>query len=247
MKRMIPSSKLTVKNDKLTALEGIYDAEGNQIIADGGSLVAGNPEVPAGTSPTELSGLSVQNDSTKVYYKITHSPVVEANPVVPEGTTPTALSGLKVGSDYYGISGGGEEVVAYEGTVGLPASIQISDWTLHRCILNNKILWLVFVGAVTVTDSSENIGNNSVLFSATLPSEVASKIYRKDGTTCNNYSSSFVIIEGATWVASANKSFKICSRSANTISVEGNGPWNLSTGYPYTIDIRIPLFMDIGQ
>lgn len=31
MKRMIPSSKLTIKNDKLTAMEGIYDSEGNQI------------------------------------------------------------------------------------------------------------------------------------------------------------------------------------------------------------------------
>ena len=101
MKRMIPSSKLTVKNDKLTALEGIYDAEGNQIIADGGSLVAGNPEVPSGTSPTELSGLSVQNDSTKQYFKITHSPVVEANPVVPSGAIEQDLLHLKVGSSYY--------------------------------------------------------------------------------------------------------------------------------------------------
>ena len=113
MKRMIPSSKLTVKNDKLTAMEGIYDAEGNQIIADGGSLVAGNPEVPEGTSPTELSGLSVQNDSTKVYYKITHSPVVEANPVVPEGITPTALSGLKVDSSYFSIESGGSGTQKY--------------------------------------------------------------------------------------------------------------------------------------
>ena len=106
MKRMIPDSKLTIKDGKLTAVAGIYDNEGNQIIADGGSLVAGNPEVPEGTSPVEMTGLSVQNDGETAYYKITHSPVVEANPDM-TGQTPADLEGLKVGSSYYQIQAGG--------------------------------------------------------------------------------------------------------------------------------------------
>lgn len=67
MKRMIPSSKLTIKNDKLTAMEGIYDAEGNKIIADGGSLVVGNPE---GSATATLSKISIQNDGEPVVYNV---------------------------------------------------------------------------------------------------------------------------------------------------------------------------------
>ena len=100
MKRMIPSSKLTVKNDKLTALEGIYDAEGNQIIADGGSLVVGNPEgIPTAT----LSKISIQNDSTPVVYEVPQGTEVEANP---QGIVGAVLESIKIGSSNYAIQGG---------------------------------------------------------------------------------------------------------------------------------------------
>lgn len=94
MKRMIPSSKLTIKNDKLTAMEGIYDSEGNQIIADGGSLVVGNPE---GTATATLSKISIQNDGSPVVYEVPQGTLVEANPSQPT----SLLSSITIGNTSY--------------------------------------------------------------------------------------------------------------------------------------------------
>lgn len=85
MKRMIPNAYLEVKEGKLTAYKGIYDSEGNQIIADGGSIVEGNPNM-TGQTPTALTGLKVSNGGTDSYYSVPQE--------IPAGFNLTSSAGM---------------------------------------------------------------------------------------------------------------------------------------------------------
>lgn len=147
MKRMIPSSKLTIKNDKLTAMEGIYDSEGNQIIADGGSLVVGNPE---GTATATLSKISIQNDGEPVVYNVGGTEV-EANP---QGIVGAVLESIKIGSSNYAIQGGvPNHFDEYHPRLKVDFAAQIiTGWTESAQLQLNygDILWIAY--------SSESFG-----------------------------------------------------------------------------------------
>lgn len=149
MKRMIPSSKLTIKNDKLTAMEGIYDSEGNQIIADGGSLVVGNPE---GEATATLSKISIQNDGSPVIYEVGGTEV-EANP---QGIVGAVLESIKIGSSNYAIQGGVPnhfDDIHPTLTADFSSGI-ITSWTERAQLQLNygDILWIKY--------SSENFGDS---------------------------------------------------------------------------------------
>ena len=135
------------------------------------------------------------------------------------------------------------EPIAYEGTSALPSGASFSDWTLHRGIRDGNILWMTLVGQI-INDSGSSIGPAEV-YSITLPSALSSKIYRQDGTTCNNaYSSSTQVLFGNGVQGTTTARFSITSASANTLSV-----WVLNainSGTSAFVDLRVPIFLDIG-
>lgn len=213
MKRMIPSSKLTIKNDKLTAMEGIYDSEGNQIIADGGSLVEGNPSVPEGTTPTALTGISIQNDGEKKFFSIE--------------------------------AGGSEEVVAYEGVLQLPTDVVLTDWTLARAIQDGNILWITLCGQIrNNTQSSQSITN---VYSVLLPSSIGDKIFKADGNPISQAGGSNQITQAVGIGGTASKIYNIGCSAVNTIMVGFSSSQSITAGQSYKVDLRIPLFLNIGE
>lgn len=146
------------------------------------------------------------------------------------------------------VGGGSEPVVAYEGVVGLPEGITLTDWTLHRAIKDSNILWVVLTGRIAISISG-GIPTNTPFFTITLPEEISSKIYRTEGSTCNNEptsSGSSYILQDTTQVNGA-KQYSLWSRTPNTISLETSTSWSLGQGGSFPLNIRIPLFLDIGS
>lgn len=182
------------------------------------------------------------NTSTKIYNALSKGVIISkviANPTL--AGTESALTGLQVGDTKYKV--GAEAPVAYEGTSSLPAGATLTDWTLHRGIKDGNILWITLVGKIE-NDSGSSIGPAEV-YSITIPESISSKIYRQDGTTCNNaYSSSTQILFGNGIQGSQAARFSITSGVANTLSV-----WvltSINTGSSAFVDLRIPIFLDIG-
>ena len=141
----------------------------------------------------------------------------------------------------------GSEVVAYEGVSLLPTDVVFEDWTLHRAIKDGDILWVVFSGVI-VNNGSETIGGGELpIFSLSLPTDILSKIYRVDGTTCNNnYNSSSAVLYDNGYESGSRQTVYIRSQQANELKVIVNSSGNFTSGSTRIWNVRIPIFLDIG-
>ena len=100
-------------------------------------------------------------------------------------------------------------------------------------------------GKVTNTDTSDHI--ISTIFKVTLPSDIASKIYRVDGTSCDSgtYTQARIL-----WYSGQSGytvgTFLVSSESANEITITESSSPSLSSGLSREFNLRVPLFLDIG-
>lgn len=149
------------------------------------------------------------------------------------------------GTLYVLVGSATSDVVAYEGTSLLPEDVVFEDWTLHRAIQDGNILWIVLTGSIT--NNSDSSASPTDIFEITLPSSISSKIYRQDGTTCDNARSSDSTILYATGTQeSQTKRYFVYSESANKIKLTLLTPTSISSGTYAKIDCRVPIFLDIG-
>ena len=184
------------------------------------------------------------NTSTKIYNALSKGVIISkviANPTL--AGTESALTGLQVGDTKYKV--GAESPIAYEGTSLLPTDVVFTDWSLHRAIKDGNMLWIVLTASITNnTSGSQSISD---IFSLTLPSGISSKIYRQDGTTCNDaYSSNPYITYFSGNKDSSNGAFIFQSLSANSFTLSMGSPFSLGNGSSVRLYVRIPLFLDIG-
>lgn len=137
-------------------------------------------------------------------------------------------------------------VVAYEGTSLLPTDVVFEDWTLHRAIKDGNVLWVVICGAVTNTSINQVSVTN--LFSIDLPADIASKIYRFDGTTCDNsyLNNDLVLIQSGT-INESGKNYKIVSQTANNFVLTITSAETLNSQATKIFNVRIPIFLNIGD
>ena len=106
------------------------DVTSESSVVPGENSVVANPEIPAGTTPTDLETVQVGSD----YYQIPEGVEVEANPTVPSGTTPTALTGIKIDSGYYDIPQG-MEIMEFNSSSGNLTDDQISKLEGNNIII----------------------------------------------------------------------------------------------------------------
>lgn len=208
-----------------------------------GSIVVANPE---GTATATLSKISIQNDGEPVVYDVGGTEV-EANPTVPSGVTPTSLSGLKVGSNYYGVSGGSEEIVVYEGTSLLPTGFAMTSWGLHRAIKIGSILWIVVSGDIKNQSGAQS--NVTKLYEITLPSDISSKIYRIDGVSCDQATAG-----GNTRVAYTTvnvddlvRNLEIRCSAPNVLTLYMTSSVGINDNSSKYFGFRFPLFLNFGE
>lgn len=145
---------------------------------------------------------------------------------------------------------GGESVVAYEGVSVLPTDIEFTDWTLHRAIQIGSVLWVVVCGTITNKGSSSNSFVN--LCKITLPSSISSKIYRADGTTCDQASTTTqakntLILLAMGGAGTNEKLANAYSIEANKIHVKWQSNMSINAGDSIQFNVRFPLFLDIGS
>lgn len=174
-------------------------------------------------------------------YSLGSITVVKANPTL-DGTEPS-LEGIQVGTSKYKV--GAESPVAYEGTSLLPTDIVFSDWTLHRAIKDGNILWVVISGQIRNSGSdSQSVVN---IMSISLPADIQNKIYRRDGTTINNsYSSDDTIANLNGNKGNATFIYRLYSNVAGEFKIGCNLSFSLSGGDYTSLELRIPIFLDIG-
>lgn len=139
---------------------------------------------------------------------------------------------------------GGEEVVAYEGTSLLPTDVIFEDWTLHRAIKDGNILWIVCSGTIkNTTSSSQSLTD---LFKIILPSEIAEKIYRIDGTKCSESYTSFDYVLGYPGISKyTNQVFNVRCSTPNELIIQNTT--NMNANEESHFNLRIPIFLDIGE
>ena len=97
---------------------------------------------------------------------------------------------------------------------------------------------------------SERIPSSSVsfenIFDITLPEALSSKIYRNDGTTCNQpYLSSYSILLDLVKIGANIFNVSLISFETNKLRVQ-LGQQSLNSGSSIQVNIRIPIFLDIG-
>lgn len=162
-------------------------------------------------------------------------------------TTNTTPKVLQIASNGGSLSWGdipSPAVVAYEGTSLLPTDVVFEDWTLHRAIKDGNVLWVVLTGKI----SNQGISSATIdkLFSITLADEIASKIYTTDGlTVLVNDATKDVITYWRGAKAGSTGTFALTSRGAKNLTLE-IGSFGLSEGSSVFLDVRIPIFLDIG-
>lgn len=141
---------------------------------------------------------------------------------------------------------GGESVVAYDAEVLLPEGVTFSGWSLTRSIKINSVLWLVCCG-VAQNSTSSSISINELLYFV-LPSDISSHIYRADGTTCNqNYVSNNRVLVACGGREDSTQRFILLCEAPNKLKLTfGQGQY-ISANSSMRIDIRIPIFLDIGS
>ena len=223
----------------------------NCVILYGGELYYKTLENPYALSYT-LPSIRLQNDGsiTKIQIEISTEDksysVIDYSSVVGNPTfdgSEIALTGIEIAGQQYKV--GGSEVLAYEGTSLLPTDVVFENWTLHRAIKDGNILWIVLSGEVKNNGSDTATVNN--YFSITLNTDISSKIYRQDGTTCNNAKSSNNRILRFNGMSGDNSTtFDLNSDSANVIYVRSRSNVGLGAGDSMILDVRIPIFLDIG-
>lgn len=138
-------------------------------------------------------------------------------------------------------------VVAYEGTSLLPTDVVFEDWTLHRAIKDGNVLWFVVSGKIKNNGSAS--ANVRTLCEITLPSELSAKIYRFEGTTCDEaYDTNSMVEVHAGYISSnMNTSFYLVSEVANKIQIWSYANTAINAGASATFDCRIPIFLNIGD
>ena len=193
----------------------------------------------------QLSYLECQISDNKNYAfsAVDYAPNVAVNPTL--AGTESALTGLQVGNQKYKV--GGSEILAYEGTSLLSSGVVFENWTLHRSIKDGNILWVVLSGKITNTSGSSKTEYS--FFSVTLPSQISSKIYRLNGTTCDNAeSSSPEILNAVGYKSNSNNPvfYYLSSVTANVLQLTCSGLAIDNNGSAY-VDVRIPIFLDIGD
>lgn len=143
-----------------------------------------------------------------------------------------------------------EEVIAYEGTVSIEdTNLQFEDWSLHRAIKDGNILWLVVSGIIKNIDTSAShrLTQFDTLLEVTLPQNISSKIYRGDGTTCNNaYIHKNLILSATMCLESSEYVAVLSSTEANKLVIKLNSTVTWTANTNKAINIRIPIFLDIG-
>lgn len=140
---------------------------------------------------------------------------------------------------------GGESVVAYEGTSLLPEGVVFEDWALHRGIKTGNVLWIVITGKIkNTTEASISLTD---LFSIVLPEEIASKIYKFDGTTCNSGTTGLILGCYMYWQAFNNISIYLSNTTLNTLTFRTATSKKIPANTSQEVDCRIPLFLDIGS
>ena len=189
-------------------------------------------------------GYNIQiTKSNKAYgylYEYTTKDVI-ANPTL--AGTESALTGLQIGNTKYKV--GAESPVAYEGTSLLTSGLEFSGWTLHRAIKDGNILWFVFTGSIS-NPTGADIQTNA-LAEITLPSNIASKIYRRDGTNVSEaYTSNGVIIRFSSVLENTNTNYRLYSDEINKVKMLFVSNETINANSSKSFDIRIPIFLDIG-
>ena len=183
------------------------------------------------------------NTTTKGYsYHLTTYPKqnITANPTL--AGTESSLEGIQIGSTKYKV---GSSVVAYEGTSSLPTGVVFENWTLHRAIKDGNILWIVCAGNINNT-TAEAVSITNI-FEISIPSEISSKIYRADGSTCNNsFTTNGAITSFVGARDNAQQVFRLNSNEANKLLLILNGSYSISANYSVRLDVRFPIFLDIG-
>lgn len=164
-----------------------------------------------------------------------------------EGTIAKAL-GLDEDGNIVKGQAGGEKIIAYEGVSVLPTDIEFTDWTLHRAIKIDSVLWIVVCGTITNKGASQASFNN--MCEITLPSSISSKIYRADGTSCDQAPSSSVntlILLDMGGAGSSERLANCYSESANKIRIKWQYNTSINAGASIQFNIRFPLFLDVGS
>ena len=189
----------------------------------------------------------LQNYELTIYksdksFAINSLTVVYPNPAL--AGTESALTSLQVGNTKYKV-GGAESPIAYEGTSLLPEGVVFENWTLHRAIQDGNVLWLVCAGNINNT-TAEAVSITNI-FEVSISSTIASKIYRADGSTCNNsYTVNGAITSFVGARDNAQQVFRLNSNEANKLLLILNGSYSISANYSVRIDFRFPIFLDIG-
>lgn len=149
------------------------------------------------------------------------------------------------GTLYVLVGSATSDVVAYEGTSLLPEGVVFEDWTLHRAIKDGNILWIALVGKITNTTGSSATVND--VFEITLPETISNKIYRTDGTSCDQaYTSEQLVLIYYDNYANQPTQFRLKSPTANKLTYSSTNGFTLGSNVSAVFNVRIPIFLDTG-
>jgi hypothetical protein len=192
-----------------------------------GSIQDGTKEV----TPTNIVDLNTQQEITA---KKTFSQGI----AVPNASSITDSNGNPIIS-------GSNSPTAYTGVLVLPTDVILTSWTLARAIKDGNILWLTLCGQIkNNTSGSVSVAN---VYDVLLPSSIGDKIYKQDGTTISTPGGSNQITLAIGVGGTTNKVFNIGCSAVNTIRVGFSSSQNINAGSSLKVDLRVPLFLDIGQ
>lgn len=174
--------------------------------------------------------------------------IAEIPPELPDYEEASAGDLLTIGEDgepeWQAPQPSGEEVIAYEGTSLMPTGVIFKDWSLHRGIKDGNILWLAVTGVISNTNASS--ASVSGIISITIPSDLGDKIYRSDGTKVSVGTSYSNILYSNVTFGSGSRVISLYSNSQNELKIEFTSTQTLGAATDLPIDIRIPIFLDIG-
>ena len=189
--------------------------------------------------------ISIENETGKINLE---NLSIESKSWPAYPTTNTTPKVLQIASNGGSLSWGdvpSPAVVAYEGTSLLPTDVVFEDWTLHRAIKDGNVLWFVLTGKLKNNGaSSVNVSN---ICEIVLPSEVSSKIYRLEGTTCDSAYTTDTLISRTSGIfgSSSTVRYTLLSTEANKIKLQ-SATNEIPAGNSLPVDMRIPIFLDTG-
>ena len=137
-----------------------------------------------------------------------------------------------------------KSVIIYEGTSRLTQGLEFTNWTLNRAIKDNNTLWFIVTGQIkNTTESSVNLLE---IAEFTLPSDIAEKIYKTDGTTIHTGSYGYILGTNGFFAYDVQPLTMNCS-GVNKIKLTKSSERPIAGGNTISIDIRIPLFLNIDS